>query len=295
MDQRQFDFETEYEQWRAWKLANWPVEATRQEFIPILNPNLVTAGEKEQLCAQCASTNFALYRLVNPELGTKDAMRAMVKQLGMEQLDKNLCADQDSISTLKIMDLGRASGYIPYTNKALNWHTDGYYNEIDQHIRSFMLHCVQPALVGGETMLINHELIYIHLHDHDPKLIRALMSPNAMRIPANVEQGVEIRSAQSGPVFYRDQKTNRLQMRYTARTRSVEWKDDIKVREATALIEQLLSDNEGLILRVTLQAGEGLICNNILHGRSTFTNGNIPTQQRVMYRARSYNRLFHGD
>ena len=295
MNQQRLDFETQYQQWRAAKLDCWPTRASKLEFTPILDPNAVTNVEIEQLRAQCTRTNFALYRLMNPELGTKEAIRGLVAQLGMVQLDQNLCADHDSISTLKIMDLGRASGYIPYTNKALNWHTDGYYNEIDQHIRSFMLHCARPALVGGDNMLINHELVYIHLYDQDPSLTQALMLSDAMNIPANVEQGVEIRAAQAGPVFYRDRKTNSLQMRYTARTRSIEWKNDATIRKAATAIEQLLSDNQDLILKVTLQAGEGLICNNILHGRSAFTNGNIPAQQRIMYRARSYNRLFHDE
>jgi len=92
-------------------------------------------------------------------------------------------------------------------------------------------------------------------------------------------------------VFYRDELTNTLQMRYTARTKSIQWKQDKMVLKAVNIIEELLTDNK-FILHYTLQPGEGFICNNILHGRSAFTNGSIPQQQRLMYRARSYNRLF---
>ena len=99
--------------------------------------------------------------------------------------------------------------------------------------------------------------------------------------------------AQTGPVFYRDNTSNTLQMRYTARSRSIEWKQDSAVRNAVSMIEELLDDSD-YVIYYTLQPGEGLICNNILHGRSAFTNGNIPQKQRVMYRARSYNRLFSG-
>ena len=80
-------------------------------------------------------------------------------------------------------------------------------------------------------------------------------------------------------------------MRYTARTRSINWKNDDLVQRAVNSIEAILK-NEKNILRYTLQPGEGLICNNILHGRTAFTNGNMSTPERVMYRARSYNRLF---
>jgi len=215
----------------------------------------------------------------------------MAAQFSLHELDQNLCADNDSISSLQIMDLGRAQGYIPYTSKALNWHTDGYYNPLSQHIRSFLLHCVSNAADGGENMLINHELIYIQLYDIAPSLITALCQPDAMTIPANIEHGVEVRCAQSGPVFYRDSATNTLQMRYTSRSRSIQWKQDKNLQQAVSIIEELLADNK-YVLHYTLQPGEGLICNNILHGRSAFTNGNIPQQQRLMYRIRSYNRLF---
>ncbi len=285
------DFETDYEQWRQAKFAAWQASSRRQ-FIPIVDPAALSAQEVEQLRSQCEQSNFALYRVENPALADKEAIRGLVHQLGMTHLDKNLCADNDSITTLKIMDLGRASGYIPYTAKALNWHTDGYYNPLHQHIRSFLLHCVQNAATGGENMLLNHDLMYIHLYDQDPALVQALMQDDAMTIPANVENGVEVRGRQSGPVFYRDAQTGSLQMRYTARGRNIEWKNAAAVQQAIAAIEQLLGNDNDLIVRITLQPGEGLICNNILHGRSAFTNGNIPGRERMLYRCRSYDRLF---
>ena len=285
-----FDFESNYKQWKETKLAQQPAN-NRLKLINIDNPNELSDPELTALRHQCDHHNFALYRLNRPEDGHNSAINAMLKQLGMLQLDKNLCADNDSISSLQVMHLGRASGYIPYTNKALNWHTDGYYNPLHEHIRSFLLHCVQNAPRGGENMFINHELIYIRLYDEDPALITALRQSDALTIPANVENSVEVRCAQTGPVFYRDEITNTLQMRYTARSRSIQWKHDKKLQKAVSMIEAMLSERD-YIQRYTLQPGEGFICNNILHGRSAFTNGNIPQQQRLMYRARSYNRLF---
>ncbi len=284
------DFESDYLNWRASKLASRALSLHTNP-VAIQNPAQLTTQELEQLRNHCRINNFAIYRLAQPSLATKENVRCMTSQIGMKALDQNLCADNDSISSLKVMNLGRARGYIPYSTSALNWHTDGYYNTFDQQIRSFLLHCVQNALNGGENMLINHELIYIFLHDQNPALTYALMQPDAFTIPANVENGKVIRPAQSGPVFYRDQATNTLQMRYTARTRSIEWKKNKDIQTAVKLIEELLKHSEHII-RYTLQPGEGLICNNILHGRSAFTNGNIPEQQRVMYRARSYYRLF---
>jgi len=285
-----FDYQDDYPQWREFKLSQAMVSSSL-EALPVKNPYSLTDEEIEALNRSCEINNFALYRMQESDLSSKSAIGAFSKQLNMQTLDKNLCADNDSITSLQVMNLGRAKGYIPYTSHALNWHTDGYYNRLQEHIRSFLLHCVQPAASGGENMLINHELIYILLNDKDPGLISALSQNDALTIPANIENGIEVRPQQSGPVFYRDELTNTLQMRYTARTKSIQWKQDKMVLKAVNIIEELLTDNK-FILHYTLQPGEGFICNNILHGRSAFTNGSIPQQQRLMYRARSYNRLF---
>ncbi|MEM8845120.1 MAG: TauD/TfdA family dioxygenase [Pseudomonadota bacterium] len=285
------DFESDYPEWRQEKLDFWPTAKTLG-VVSIQDPESLTFDELEQLKALCEKINFAIYRLEEPDLASKSSIRALGKQISMDDLDQNLCADEDSVSSLRVMNfsLGSARGYIPYTTNMLNWHTDGYYNEQSKHIRSFLLHCINRAESGGINIFINHELIYIHLYDRDPLLVTALMQNDVMTIPANTNPD-EIRPAQTGPVFYRDPQTKALQMRYTARTRSIIWKDDPLVNEATSIIEELLADNR-FVLRHALSAGEGFVCNNILHGRSSFINGNIPEKQRLLYRIRSYNRLF---
>ena len=286
------DFESEYSSWREARLNNSP-KSENLTPVSIQNPGGLNSSELQALLEHCNQNNFALYRLAEPSLANKLSIRAFSERLSMFKLDQNLCADNDSVSALQVMDLGRAKGYIPYSAKALNWHTDGYYNQLHQHIRSFLLHCIQDALAGGENIFINHDLIYIALKDENPAYITALMQPDVMTIPANIDNGKEIRAQQTGPVFYRDTQTNALQMRYTSRSRSIVWKQDPMVKRAVAMIEELLATSK-FVLHYSLKPGEGLICNNILHGRTAFTNGNIPEEQRVMYRIRSYNRLFSG-
>ena len=41
----------------------------------------------------------------------------------------------------------------------------------------------------------------------------------------------------------------------------------------------------------TLQAGEGLICNNVLHNRTQFTDSDDPALKRLLYRGRYYQRV----
>ena len=78
--------------------------------------------------------------------------------------------------------------YIPYTNKALSWHTDGYYNVLDKQIFGIIMHCVRPAAEGGVNSLLNPENVYIALRDENPAYIEALMHPEAMTIPDNIEK-----------------------------------------------------------------------------------------------------------
>ena len=78
-------------------------------------------------------------------------------------------------------------------------------------------------------------------------------------------------------------------MRYTARTRSIEWSPDPLTRAAVRELEGLLDSDSPCIFRATLQAGQGLICNNILHDRSGFDDDAAHTRQ--LYRLRYYQRL----
>ena len=78
-------------------------------------------------------------------------------------------------------------------------------------------------------------------------------------------------------------------MRYTARTRSIVWKQDTITLEAVACIEQLLAQDSPYIFRGKLESGMGLICNNVLHDRTGFNDN--PEHPRILYRARYYDRI----
>jgi alpha-ketoglutarate-dependent taurine dioxygenase len=154
-----------------------------------------------------------------------------------------------------------------------------------------VLHCARPAAAGGENALLDHEILYLLLRDENPAYIAALMQPDAMTIPANIEDGVEIRPAQSGPVFSVDDSSGRLHMRYTARTRSIVWKQDPMTQAAVKMLEALLAADLPYIFRHRLEPGQGVICNNVLHTRTAFENGADAAQQRLVYRARYYDRV----
>ena len=187
-----------------------------------------------------------------------------------------------------MIDKGRRGEYIPYTSRPLGWHTDGYYNQPEKTIRSFILYCVSDADEGGANQLLDPELAYIHLRDANPDYIRVLMMTEVMTIPPNVENGIELRPARSGPVFSMLPDGN-LHMRYTARTRSVEWHPNPHVREAVGALTDLLASDSRYIYRATLQAGQGLISNNVLHDRTGFDDD--AEHPRKLYRLRYYQRM----
>jgi alpha-ketoglutarate-dependent taurine dioxygenase len=117
------------------------------------------------------------------------------------------------------------------------------------------------------------------------------MQDDAMNIPANVQNGREIRPAQSGPVFSVDPVTGNLHMRYTARTRSIEWKQDALTRQAVQCLEEVLKTATDYIFQLKFQPGQGVISNNVLHTRTAFIDGDQIGQQRLLYRARFCDRI----
>ncbi|NOX09751.1 MAG: TauD/TfdA family dioxygenase [Gammaproteobacteria bacterium] len=275
--------------WREQKLANYPVQAS-ELIVNVEDPFHLSVDEKTALHRACRRANMAIYDFGSDLSTDKVQIKTLGQQMGLERLDGNLCSDSDQISSLHVVEQGRHAGYIPYTNRPIQWHTDGYYNKSDEQIRGMILHCVHAAEAGGENALLDHEIAYILLRDENPAFIKALMQPDVMTIPANIENGVEIRAAQSGPVFSVDLSGN-LHMRYTARTRSIEWKQDSLTQSAVKCLRDLLFGESPHIYHLRLISGQGLICNNVLHNRATFSDGDDPLQQRMLYRARYFDRI----
>ncbi len=284
------DDETAYRAWRETKLADYP-QAAAELLVEIQNGNQLTAAEHEAVLERIRKTNMVVYQFADSTPVDKSVIHALGRQFGLTHLDSNLCADDDSITSLQVIPEGRQQGYIPYSNLRISWHTDGYYNAVEQRIRGMVLHCVSDAARGGENLLLDHEICYIHLRDTNPEYIQALMQPRAMTIPPNIENGQEIRAALSGPVFSIDPETERLHMRYTARTRSIEWHDDPLTREASQCIRDFLESDSPYVFRHRLGPGQGVLCNNVLHARTAFEDDSTGGKTRLLYRARYYDRI----
>ena len=276
-----------YRSWRSRKLAEYPPDLASL-VVPIADPRALTVAEKAALVDRCRRANMAVY--VSPAREQDSEIpRCIGRQLGLEHLDRNYLADDDGVSSVTVAGESGRGEFIPYTNRPIRWHTDGYYNAPDRQIRAMLLHCVRRARDGGENTLLDHEIAYLRLRDQNPAWIRALMSPDAMTIPAREDEAGIARLAQSGPVFSVDPQDGALHMRYTARTKSIEWKRDPAVAEAVAALVRLLDEPSAFRHRLVLEPGMGIVCNNVLHERSGFSDD--AKAPRLLYRARYYDRV----
>ena len=285
----QFDLHNEsaYQRWRGEKLLDYPT-GIEQLIVEIKDPAHLSNAEREAMRSRVNKSNMVIYAGPTGDDPDKTIPRQLGAQFGLMSLDYNTGADYDGITSLEIKDNQWRKHYIPYTNRQIHWHTDGYYNELTRQIYGLQLHCVRAAAEGGENALLDHEIAYILLRDRDPALVEALMCEDAMIIPENRVDDKVIRPDRSGPVFMAGAGGS-LHMRYTARQRNVIWRSDPLIQQAVSALQEFLHADSPYIYRATLQSGQGLISNNILHDRSGFNDD--PEAPRLLYRLRYFDRV----
>lgn len=283
-----------FENWANAKLGAWQ-KRRDEDFLGVvpLSHDLDFENQTLSECArQIKDYNFMLYRVDDGIEDAPEFVKRLAVRFGLQMLDKNLCAEEDSLTKLTVVDHHRAHSYIPYTDKAIGWHTDGYYNPMSQRVKSFILHCEQPAASGGENALLDPDMVYIYLRRKNPEYIRALMQDQAMCIPANEENGVLIRPQTCSPVFLQEPSNSKdsdnvsLLMRFSKRKRHIIWQDDALTQEALHCLFEFLESDSEFIVRYRLNSGEGVVSNNVLHARTAFKDDE--QHKRVYYRARFY-------
>ncbi|MEK7989781.1 MAG: TauD/TfdA family dioxygenase [Thiotrichaceae bacterium] len=273
-----------YLAWRDSKLESYPL-AIKDLIIPIKNPENLSFSEKNQILRLLYKTNMAFYQIETDIEVDKKGLALLGKQFGLENIDRTLTAAKDGITPLQVEAQGERHDYIPYTDKPINWHTDGYYNEAKKPVQAMLLHCGRPALEGGDNQVVDNDLAYIHLRDKNPDYIEALMQDDVMTIPANEQNGQILRAESVGSVFSINEQGG-LYTRYTARKRNIVWKESTIVKQAVSELNMFLNSASPYIFRHRLEPNQGLICNNVLHNRSGFKNGEDLAAQRLMYRIR---------
>lgn len=278
-----------YERWRGEKL-HAAQAALNDGFIDIADLANPTAFERVALAESCRKTNMALYRapaLGGDETRTRGALAAFARVMGLTRFEEHRSADASGIVPIEVTDTGGRAGFIPYSDRAINWHTDGYYSyrSPTRLIRAMVLHCVRNAAEGGENAFLDQDIAYIRLRDADPAFIEAMMHPAAMTIPGFDDEAGMSHGEVAGPVFVAD--GDKLTMRFTIRKRNVIWRDDPALTAARDKLAGVLA-SDPLIRRGRLNPDEGILCNNVLHDRQAFTNNGDAAAGRLLYRIRSY-------
>jgi alpha-ketoglutarate-dependent taurine dioxygenase len=279
-----------YQRWRERKLDSAP-RRIEDIIVALDDPRTLSVAERVALLQRCATANMAIYTSNTAGNADKEIPRRLGTQLGLVNLDSHWLTDDDAISPISVRgaeERGERKEFIPYTDKPIRWHTDGYYNLPERTVRGMVLHCVESAASGGENQLLDHEIAYILLRDENPDFIRALSQDDAMIIPPRMDDTGIARAAQPGPVFSIDAQ-GFLHMRYTARSISIEWRADAATQAAVAALAKLLATPTPWTLHGRLEPGMGLACNNVLHDRSGFTE--TPQKRRLLYRARYHERV----
>jgi len=281
-----------YKIWREKKLRQ-AQELHNAPIIEIKDIANISESEKKAILDNCKKTNMAIYqsaKTTSPN-ETRIALRNFAQSFNLEIAEKHRSAGESGIVAITPSNAKGQKGYMPYSNRPMNWHTDGYYNAANEQIRAMVLHCVIPSTDGGSSQFFDNEIAYIRLRDHNPDFIKALMHNEAMSIPQNIEENGDIRPISIGPVFSFDENSENLIMRYTARTKSIIWRDDEITKQAVAFLQNLLETGDEFMQSLTLKAGQGVLCNNSLHNRTGFNDKSEDENKRMLFRVRFHNRI----
>ena len=252
--------------------------------VDIADPAALNHQELAKLRERVAVANFAHYRCAQAVNDT--AVLALCHQVGLKNLHQSVVTA--GLTKIEVSP-GSKARYIPYTNSELNWHTDGYYYPETYPVRAMLLHCVRPALEGGATELINHEIVYALLAQTNPDYVAALSQADVMTIPANSQAPDGPRQAQSGPVFW--QGPGRIYMRYTTRRHNIQWRQDPLSHEAVEALAEILRQRTDLVFHRQLRPSEGVLSNNTPHRREPFQDSTERGRGRLFYRGRFHDNI----
>lgn len=290
MDIRLFTNNDYYQRWRDSKLSLY--RSLEQANIELCSSNSFTKSELIEIHACMKSNNFVILSLPYSSERTtaqdEQYVIALNAELGLTHNEQHYILERSASALAVITPKDTTEGeFIPYTSRKLNWHTDGYYNSPEKRIRSFTLHCTNPATQGGANHFMDIEMVYILLREENAELTQLLLHPEAMSIPAHIKDGNVLRAESIESIFMVDELSQSLYMRYTQRKRNITFHSEVE--EAVHKINELLSTDTIYHHIHTLEAGQGIISHNAIHTRDEFVHDE--NNPRVMLRGRYFNRV----
>ena len=238
----------------------------------------------ETLCTTVKHHGFALYSWI--EENTEITVSNLLHQLSLGDGDSGVIREAGALSLLQDLSGTPKGRFPPYQSKTMNWHTDGYYNGLDESVRCFTLHCVEPATTGGDLLIMDDNFLVLALLQDDPAQVALLSHPEAMTLPANKDAVGHDRPDRKVPMI-QQHPDGAISMRFTTRARNIHWRCKDTQAAAEKAVE-LINQNSQWQVRVKLHRGEGIVTRNILHAREAFHD--MPGQpKRQILRGRFHN------
>ena len=270
-----------YKRWKEKKLESF-TKNLDDLTVQINSPNAISKHEKFRVINLLTNHNIVFFHIDKIVNTDKLSIKNFADQIGLGNYELDSQSDNDGLTEIKdIQDKDKLSEYVPYTNKELNWHTDGYYTDQNNSVLAWMLFCKVAAESGGTNKYLDHEIAYILFNDKSDKL-KDLMQYDACCIPTNI---LTNRKEVYNPVFmFRDEK---LQMKFTMREKNVIWNK--KSVQAINILKSIIMESSEYHIIKKLEPGTGVVTNNVIHMRTAFTNSK--NKNRLLYRLRSKKRV----
>lgn len=233
-----------------------------------------------RLCETVTNYGYCTYHWSQVPASLQHSIERLNLLLNLTTTDQGVITASGDLSLLQDLTGTPKGRFVPYTSRAMNWHTDGYYNTHENAIRCFNLHCVQAASSGGELVMMDTELLLIALYDDDPALVDWLSHPNAMTLPENRDDTGHDRPDRSVPLLFAH-RDGTPGTRFTTRSQHIRWRTP-ETREAAERATQLINQNTAHHTTVRLLANQGLITRNVLHRRTAFTDSDTQPARQML-------------
>ena len=271
----------DYKRWKDNKLAAF-TKNLDELTVQITSPNAISKPEKSMVISLLENHNIVFFHIDRVKQTNKSTIKNFASQIGLSNYELDSQSDEDGLTEIKdIKTTEKLSEYVPYTTKELNWHTDGYYTDQKNSVLSWLLFCKTSAESGGINKYLDHEIAYI-LFNNISKRLEDLMLDDACCIPEN---SITNRKEVFNPVFMF--KNKKLHMKFSMRKKNIIWNNNSL--KAIDVLKSIIKDSSQYHITKKLDAGMGVITNNVIHMRTAFTNSK--NKNRLLYRLRSKKRV----
>lgn len=276
------DSNDDYQKWRDEKLAAYP-KNIGDLVVELGDMTAITDAEKGKIMDLVERANMCVYTAGKAELNM-DSLLSLGKQLGVSDTDKSSRhANSDELT-----DSGILNHAIPFTTRHVRWHTDATYYGSDKTIQALFLLCKRPAIEGGSNKVLDQEVLYILMRDKYPEALRVLMSKDCFKYK-NPKTG-EVNDHLGGKVFWTN-PDGHLCHRFSFRQMDMAWAEDSDVKAARDVLESMMLNDLEYVIEGRLESGLGLVSNNVEHTREKLVDSEDPSNKRLLFRTRFYDRV----